>query len=153
MSHGMSNVSQSLSLCPSTWPWDRSSALLVAAHFAGRTQYGPLTSEQARRKWHELAEDPNTIFDYDNPKKEKQIRIAVRKDVDYRDSHILEKAMSKQRNQRITSDEQLQRVQLDLTRNVTGSFGDARSCCCWLAAVYEELMDRGIRYSTLETAA
>ena len=56
---------------------------------AGISAYGRMTMEQARAKWLEMAAAPDCITDFDNPQKEKQIRVGTKKIVDYRDTHTL----------------------------------------------------------------
>ena len=93
-----------------------------------------MTVDQARAKWHELRQLPGCIQDRDNPKGELQIWISTAKIVDFRDSDISSKALSKDKAMRNPSEDQLRKAEHDLRSGMDNIFGLSRLLVACIAA-------------------
>ena len=92
--------------------------------------YGLLTLEQARCKWQQFVDAEDAITDHDNPRELLQVWVYTKKELGFRDTHSKSKTMGKVKMVKGASEEQVQKCQMDLTKNVLGGLGQSRPRRC-----------------------
>eukprot|EP00971_Amphidinium_carterae_P341366 6480128-Amphidinium_carterae.5 len=94
----------------------------------GMRQFGYMTPEQSKAKFTELAQEESAVTDFDGPNGEFQVRVGLRKLVNFRDSEVKAKELEASRKKlKNPNEEQQAKLELEARTNLETVLGSKRT--------------------------